>query len=111
MFRRRLRSLALGFALLAALGQALLPLHATAMALGEWRDAAGICSTDGLPGGHLSHGVCPWCVLSSGGALPGPAPAPIPASGPRLLAPPPGELLGQGPRLTSAQPRAPPSLS
>lgn len=111
MFARRLRTLALCLALLAALGKALMPLHATAMALNELRSAAGICSTDGAPGGHASHSVCPWCVLSSDGALPAVGPAPIDAAAREVPAPPGAERLAPGPRYTLAQPRAPPARS
>lgn len=59
--------------LFAALLQAAMPLHASAMAVGEWRLAIGVCSVGGEGKGDareaLTQAACAGCVIG-GGAVP-----------------------------------------
>lgn len=59
--------------LFAALLQAAMPLHASAMAVGEWRLAIGVCSVGGEGEGAereaVTQAACAGCVIG-GGALP-----------------------------------------
>jgi hypothetical protein len=107
---RRLRWFSF-LALCAACVQTLAPLHATAMALGEWRNAAGICSTDGLPAGHAALYECPWCAPAYGSSPPASQPGLVLATGDAHDAP--ARLAAPAYRLqhSPAQPRAPPSRS